>query len=299
MRRLAIAGAALLTLAAACSFGINPDEGRFSCDTTQDCGKGFECIEQVGSERGLCFPLGTCATDETECDGTDDDCNGAVDDVAWAGNPCVTDLPGACRLGSSRCVDGAALCTPNLPPTAEVCDEEDNDCDGVPDEDFDLTSDEANCGACGVACAAGAECSFALCVEADCANGVDDDGDLQADCEDADCLGRTCDDDAPDNVCGLVPPESLDGGTAGGTDAGSDLDAGVEDAGVAMDGGTEPDDAGTPDAGSPPVPACVPRESACADGVDQDGDGQVDCADPDCDGRSCGDAGVCAQRVCG
>jgi len=39
-------------------------------------------------------------------------------------------------------------------PNAEICNEADDDCDGVADEDFDLSSDLAHCGGCDQACPA-------------------------------------------------------------------------------------------------------------------------------------------------
>lgn len=66
------------------------------------------------------------------------------------------------------------------------------------------------------------------------------------------------------------------------TDAG--VDAGLPDAG--------PRDAGTPDAGVP--------ETNCADNLDNDGDHVTDCADPDCQGRTCLGNGtpVCCGGSC-
>ena len=42
-------------------------------------------------------------------------------------------------------------CVPDADPT-DVCDSQDNDCDGVVDNDFDLTTDPENCGKCGHKC---------------------------------------------------------------------------------------------------------------------------------------------------
>jgi hypothetical protein len=48
-------------------------------------------------------------------------------------------------------------------PTAETCDGLDNDCDGVADDGFDLTSDSNNCGSCGSACLGAAICIDSTC----------------------------------------------------------------------------------------------------------------------------------------
>lgn len=78
-----------------------------------------------------------------------------------------------------------------------------------------------------------------------------------------------------------VPPDAPDGGVGAGSDAGAPLatDAGaIADAGASFDGGAAIDDGGphdVPDAG-----ASVPV--ACANGADDDSDGWIDGADPDC-----------------
>lgn len=321
-----ISGVVLGAALNACSFDVDPDQpGRFTCDTIEDCGAGYVCIEQVNAERGLCFPFGACADAEEACDGVDEDCDGALDDVTWAGTPCVTEIPGICTPGTRACESAVEVCVSTAAPTTESCNLLDDDCDGPVDEDFDLQTDEANCGMCGAACPPGTECSFALCLERDCTDGVDNDADGNTDCADSDCLGRSCSATQPDVFCTLVPPSVvMDGGTDdggvddGGVNDGGEPDAGFSDAGVpdagAEDGG-EPDagavdggstdggstdggeDGGSPDAGPALVPACALIETDCANGLDDDADTNTDCADPDCAGQVC-DGGVCASAMC-
>ncbi|MDY0002400.1 MAG: MopE-related protein, partial [Polyangia bacterium] len=120
-----------------------------------------------------------CVPSEEVCDGVDNDCNGVVDDApaqvvasdvrhcGACGNLC--DLPNAWPM----CVGGECqveICFPGFwdrdasPLNGceyacsvtnnglEVCDGEDNDCDGQVDEDFDLDTNPLHCGQCFKAC---------------------------------------------------------------------------------------------------------------------------------------------------
>ena len=70
------------------------------------------------------------------CDGEDNDCDGAIDENnAGGGQACDTGAQGLCRVGEMQCLAGALTCTPLVAADLEVCDGEDNDCDGVSDED--------------------------------------------------------------------------------------------------------------------------------------------------------------------
>ena len=287
---LALAAGVLLGAIAGCTFDVHPDEGRFSCEQDGDCGAGFECIAQANRDTGLCFATGTCADDDETCDGKDDDCNGVVDDVSWAGAACESPLPGVCRPGTRACLGGDSVCFATVSASAELCDGLDNDCDDAIDEDFELSSDDQHCGACGNACSAGASCLESACAEVDCANGSDDDEDGLIDCDDPECLSMPCSSDDPEHVCGQFPSSWVtDGGV---TDGGVGVsDAGLGDGGMMADGGS-------PDAGEDLVGACVPRESTCGNAIDDDGDGLLDCEDPDCSGLACGDAGICSAGTC-
>ncbi|MBI3182711.1 MAG: hypothetical protein HYZ28_11290 [Myxococcales bacterium] len=325
----------LCALAGGCRSDVDPDKGRFSCGSDADCGPGWECRPQA-SGGGLCFLKGACG--EESCDGKDDDCDGLTDEsFATEGQACTTALPGVCRAGAFACVDGAVTCRPLTPAGPEACDSRDNDCDGSADEDFDLATDARHCGGCNRPCLAGALCVLSNCREASCSDRADNDGDLAVDCDDDDCLGAACESADASVNCGLAFPEADAGGADGGADSGTDGgadggdpdagdDAGAPDAGDAdagpdggadsgtdggeldggpLDAGPAPGDGGVFDGGDggpgdagAPVRACVPRESACGNGSDDDGDGQADCADPDCDGKTCANGMSCAGLVC-
>ncbi len=46
------------------------------------------------------------------------------------------------------------------------------------------------------------------------------------------------------------------------------------------------------------TPALRAQETDCGDGKDNDGDGLIDCADPDCNGLTCGVGRTCSDAVC-
>ena len=213
--RLLLLGAlaVLLALGGCSSGGEPPAPGTVVCTKAADCPEGFECIAQVEREDGLCFPLQQCRDAEDQCDGRDEDCNGVADDVIWAGAPCDSGRKGLCLTGARTCELGFETCVAAVTPVAEVCDGQDNDCDGTADEDFDFSSDSAHCGGCNNACPPGTACTLANCAEVNCRDGDDNDGDGFADCDDAKCAGRPCGMPGDGRVCALVEAPAPDGGT--------------------------------------------------------------------------------------
>jgi hypothetical protein len=256
----------LALVVAGCTTSSNPDQGHYACSTAADCGSGWECWPQFKGG-GLCFKAGVCTAVE-QCNGTDDNCDGRVDErFPTQGVACQTGKLGVCAAGTNACASGAIVCAQTTAASAELCNGLDDDCNGQVDETFDLTTDSMHCGACAHACDAGTTCADSVCHETLCGDGVDNDQNGLADCADPFCFNSTCDGLTPASRCG-----ALDGG----------LDAGHPDAG-ASDGGRFD---------------CYRPEAACDNGLDDDHDGLVDCADPDCDGRTCSTGAQCAQRTC-
>ncbi len=177
------------------------------CDGSIDEGLTQACSTKCGSGTERCsagqWVSCTAPKPVTEtCDGKDNDCDGKVDNVAGTSN----DLSRSCRkgrcYGKQSCQSGSwAACQPNPPPTAEVCNNKDDDCDGYLDNDSGVKRDYSLTQPCSTICGAGTQtcrsgkwrtCSSAPKTES--CNGKDDDCDGQIDnkANTADALTRGC-----------------------------------------------------------------------------------------------------------
>ncbi|TNE47645.1 MAG: hypothetical protein EP343_18995 [Deltaproteobacteria bacterium] len=78
---------------------------------------------------------GEVAPTSEVCDGQDNDCNGMIDEGnPGGGQSCTTTQLGACAAGTQTCTNGSLLCQANRSPIKEVCNNKDDDCNGLVDD---------------------------------------------------------------------------------------------------------------------------------------------------------------------
>ena len=216
-------GAEVCTLA--CNADLDCPLG-YGCATT---GAGGRCLPvggscgctpaAAGSQRscsvsgaaGSCAGVETCVpplgwvgctanmpTSES-CNGLDDDCDGQTDEALGGASCAASNALGTCS-GKQVCQGGAGLVCDAATPAAEICNGEDDDCDGQTDEGFvgdaGIPATVAHCGACGAACPPPlGMASTAVCV-------IDTSGDApSASCQTACVAGWVDADQNPTNGC--------------------------------------------------------------------------------------------------
>ncbi len=226
----------------------------------------------------------TCEASTERCNGADDDCDGRLDEGFAVGEPCTVEQNGCTSDGAWACDDDGLGSSCDAPPPeaeAEICDMQDNDCDGAADEDFDLDTAINHCGACNAVCErpnAEVTCAGGMCGLVSCfADFGDADGDPANGCECTISNGGAEACDMQDNDCDGLVDEGLEVGVA--------CTAGL---GVcAADGVTACGEAGDvicdADVGQPADEACNDLDDDCDGAVDEhldrDGDGAADCVD--------------------
>jgi hypothetical protein len=185
----------ILALCASCAGGCFLDRsGLVSQDAEPGVDAGMR--DDAGPrDAGPCTPSGV-----EQCNGRDDDCNGAIDDVPPS--PCDSDDPDLCEDDVLGCLGGAFACMDDdsEPSERELCDGADNDCDGSTADDgedepelgtrCDGPGDDDLCPEGQLVCTGGS---------LECEDNTDTSRDDQCDARDQDCNGRV--DDAADCPC--------------------------------------------------------------------------------------------------
>ena len=219
-----------------------------ACAITGDAGT---CAGSRQCAGGAYTECSAAAPAVEECNGQDDDCDGAVDEGTGGAACALENGWGSCP-GVEACVGGEATCE-GVAPEAEVCDGADQNCDGVADEGF----------------ADGDQDGLADCVDPDrdgdsVPNDLDDCPDVanpgQEDL-DVDGKGDPCDPDADGDL------------SPNGEDC-APLDAAVRPKATEVCNGVDDDCDGTADDGF----------------LDTDADGLADCVDADADNDGVPDA---------
>ncbi len=199
-------------------------------------------------DMGLPLPCPNCVPMAEICDGIDNDCDLAIDeqgDVATNqptifGVPCGVLTPpndqDPCQLGTVLCINAMPICVGFQGPGNEVCNGEDDDCDGVGD-DMAACPGETECvegvcvSPCGsgeFACPPGFECQDGFCFPTSCGGEVCEAGEV--------CVDDVCVDGSGGAGGGGANGGAGPGGAGGGAAAGGD-GAGGDNA----SGGTHPD----------------------------------------------------------
>ncbi|HZF50281.1 MAG TPA: MopE-related protein, partial [Polyangiaceae bacterium] len=144
------------------------------------------------------------------CDGIDNNCAGDIDENnPGGGESCSTGLPGVCGAGITQCSAAASalVCNQTVEPSAEVCDNLDNNCDGSVDENNPgggaacSTGQPGVCGAGTMQCSGGSlGCSQNVAPSAEVCDGIDNNCDGSVD-ENNPGGGAACSTGQP-GVCG-------------------------------------------------------------------------------------------------
>jgi hypothetical protein len=259
-----LAGALGLSGLAALSCTLHfPEDAVYTCTTDSDCEGDGYKCLAIPGRTAFC-----CKPEPEICDGKDNDCDGVIDNIEpWDcyDGPAGTEGVGLCHAGKQACNNGVPgpCLEEQLPASEEICNGYDDNCDGRTDEGFDLTSDLKHCGSCTNACRGDEVCAKGACT----------------------VITEICND-------------GLDNDGNSLTDCADPACAGQRCRPDPSTFTCDSNNACTCNGVADPPP-----ETNCGNHSDDDCDGLIDCADPDCEGKDCDpladpDAGVASRCLC-
>jgi hypothetical protein len=264
-----------------CTSAFECDDGRF-CNGVEECRDG---ICTPGSpprcDDGVSCTVDTCSELWGGCTSTPNSSRCPMGEICDPARGCVVRR---CRPGSSDCDDGF-VCN-----GTETCSREGRCLPGEPLDCDDFEACTLDRCEEGLGCISEPRSPFEIC-----GNGVDDDCDLQADCDDFECHGTP-------GCPSCVPRAPTEVDCFDRVDDDCDMRIDCDDSDCARvcmrieicDDRRDNDGDGLIDCADPDcrtAPRCaldagvVRAElgiAACTNGADDDGDGRIDCRDPDC-----------------
>ena len=157
-----------------------------------------------------------CSPSTELCNRLDDDCDGRVDE-GEDGQPMTRDCSNGCGSGTETCEKGYWVDCSAPAPSTEVCNGQDDDCDGFADNGFECSDGETQ--ACGIdigTCEKGTQECGGDCTWGSCKGDVEPQDEVCEGSEDEDCDGTvdngcTCDDGDKKDCCGGVQIECDNG----------------------------------------------------------------------------------------
>tara|TARA_B100000609_G_scaffold12317_1_gene9503 strand:- start:25312 stop:27267 length:1956 start_codon:yes stop_codon:yes gene_type:complete len=102
--------------------------------TSQGSSRLYHVVSTLTDFNKALQQISTKTTNSEVCNGLDDDCDGKIDNVKGSDKPLLQACPFGRCAAHQYCADGKwGACTPNAPPTKEICNYKDDDCDGFID----------------------------------------------------------------------------------------------------------------------------------------------------------------------